>query len=391
MTTVDISESGQTMSSPRPWGPQGARRTIEQLAERADVRISGGRPWDLQIHDARFFRRVLRDGSLGLGESYMEGWWDAERLDETFCRLMRSGVSVVPWNPALLLERLAHLLLNGGRPSKTTETAEHYNLGRDLFEAMLDPRLVYTCGYWDAADTLGAAQEAKLDLVCRKIGLKEGDRILDIGCGWGSFLAFAAERYGVRGLGVTISEEQATYARRRVEGLPVEIRLADYRTVNESEPFDHVVSLGMFEHVGVKNHRTFFEVVDRNLRDGGLLMLHTIGGNSSTGSTDPWLHRYIFPNSMLPSISQIGRATEGLFVMEDWHNFGTHYDRTLMAWHERFAAAWPSLRDRYDERFRRMWRYYLLQSAGLFRAREAQLWQVVLSGRGVRGGYVSLR
>lgn len=188
-----------------------------------------------------------------------------------------------------------------------------------------------------------------------------------------------------------MSEEQARYAQDRLRHLPVEVRLADYRTLGDDEPFDRVVSLGMFEHVGVKNYRTFMQVAARTLKPDGLLLLHTIGGNRSVSSTDPWLSRYVFPDSMLPSIRQIGDAMEGIFVMEDWHNFGPDYDRTLMAWHDRFSSAWPSLQARYSERFRRMWEYYLLQCAGLFRARGAQLWQIVLSRQGVPGGYASLR
>ena len=380
----------------RHGGTSPAHCVVVELADLAGLTIDGPDPWDIRVHDDRFYTRAVRHGSLGLGESYMDGWWDAERLDETFHRLLRPSVrpSVrrAVRSPRVFLQALAARFVDPTRPSKAYEVAErHYDLGNDLFEAMLDRRMVYTCGYWAEADTLDAAQEAKLDLVCRKLGLQPGDRVLDIGCGWGSFLAFAAERYGAEGVGVTVSEEQAAAARERVRGLPVEVRLQDYRAFEESAPFGHVVSLGMFEHVGAKRYRTFMDLVHRNLKDDGLCLLHTIGGNHSGRSMDPWIERYVFPNSMLPSIPQIGRAIEGLFVMEDWHNLGAHYDRTLMAWHENVERAWPSLPARYDERFRRMWTYYLLQCAGLFRARGAQLWQVVLSKNGVPGGYTSVR
>ncbi|MEX0601658.1 MAG: cyclopropane fatty acyl phospholipid synthase, partial [Rhodothermales bacterium] len=378
-------------ASSRPAAPW-AERVVRRLAASAGLEIGGPEPWDLQVHDGRFFGRVLRDGSLGLGESYMDGWWDAERLDETFYRLVGSDARRAVRTPTVLFSSLAAALVNKGRPSRAYDVGHrHYDLGNDLFEAMLDRRMVYTCGYWHEAATLDAAQEAKLDLVCRKLGLREGDRVLDVGCGWGSFLAFASERYGAHGVGVTVSEEQVALARERLQGLHVEVRLADYRAFEDPVPFDHVVSLGMFEHVDVKNYRMFMRVVRQHLRDDGLFLLHTIGSNRSVRTIDPWLERYIFPNSMLPSNRQIGRAIEGLFVMEDWHNFGAHYDRTLMAWYERFTRAWPDLRARYDERFRRMWTYYLLQCAGLFRARDAQLWQIVLSKDGVAGGYTSTR
>jgi cyclopropane-fatty-acyl-phospholipid synthase len=253
---------------------------------------------------------------------------------------------------------------------------------------------VYSCGYWKNATDLDAAQEAKLDLVCRKLGLAPGQRVLDIGCGWGEALKFAAERHGVHGVGVTVSEEQAQFARELCAGLPVEIRVQDYREVGKGdggERFDRIWSIGMFEHVGVKNYRAYFETVRRCLAADGLTLLHTIGGNLSTNHTDPWIAKYIFPNSMIPSAQQLAAASEGLFVIEDWHNFGADYDRTLMAWRANFDAAWPSLRERYGERFQRMWRFYLAASAATFRSRRDQLWQVVLSPSGVAGGYVAPR
>ena len=374
-----------------PHGASRAQCVIQELAAKAGIVLNGESPWDLRVHDDRFYGRVLRDGSLGFGESYMDGWWDAERLDETFYRIHRAGIRPELRNWKTLLSVLAAVLINKARPAKAYEVGRvHYDLGNDLYRAMLDRRMVYTCGYWKDADTLDAAQEAKLDLVCRKIGLKAGDRVLDVGCGWGSFLRFAAERYGARGVGLTISEEQVRLAREQLAGLPVEIRLQDYRAFDD-EPFDHIVSLGMFEHVGYKNYRPFMQIVHRHLKDGGLFLLHTIGNDCTVRSIDPWLEKYIFPNSMLPSIRQIGQAIEELFVMEDWHNFSADYDRTLMAWHENVSRAWGTLPARYDERFRRMWRYYLLSCAGLFRARGAQLWQIVLSKGGVPCGYVSSR
>jgi cyclopropane-fatty-acyl-phospholipid synthase len=248
---------------------------------------------------------------------------------------------------------------------------------------------VYSCGYWKDATSLDEAQEAKLDLVCSKLGLRPGMRVLDIGCGWGEALKFAAERYGVSGVGITVSQEQAEYARRLCHGLPIEIRVQDYRDVDER--FDRSWSIGMFEHVGVKNYRRYFDVVRRCLTDDGLSLLHTIGGEESTNHTDPWIAKYIFPNSMIPSAAQIAQYSEGLFVIEDWHNFGADYEKTLLAWRDNFELAWPTLQARYGERFRRMWEFYLCAAAATFRARRDQLWQVVLSPHGVPGGYQALR
>ena len=376
-----------------------ARKACEGLLAKADIRINGDRPFDIQVHDERLYARVLAQGSLGFGEAYMDGWWDSVAFDETMARLLLAKLDeAVHVSPALLWHFIKARVLNLQSRQRAFEVGEqHYDLGNDLYEAMLDKRMVYTCGYWENAKTLDEAQEAKLDLVCRKIGLKKGERVLDIGCGWGSFAKFAAERDGAEGVGITVSVEQAALARERCQGLPampdgrprVEIRVQDYREVQDT--FDHIVSLGMFEHVGEKNYREYFEVARRCLKPGGLFLLHTIGGNRSRRATDPWINKYIFPNGMIPSVAQIGKAIEGQFVMEDWHNFGPDYDTTLMAWFHNFDAAWPRLRDKYGERFYRMWKYYLLVSAGAFRSRSLQLWQIVLSPDGLPEGYRSIR
>jgi len=364
-----------------------AAKVVEGLLESVDIQIDGSRPWDIQIHDPRFYRRVLLHGSLGLGESYMDGWWDCEALDQLFARVLAVGVV----RPGHYRVRSALSAL-GGRivhPRRRTESAGHYDLGTDLFVAMLDRRLTYTSGYWRTATTLDEAQEAKLELVCTKLGLRPGMTVLDIGCGWGSFVQYAAERYGVRVTGVALSPSQVEVARQRCAGLPVTVLRQDYRDIEGQ--FDRVVSLGMFEHVGHTNYRAYMKVVHRVLADDGLFLLHTIGGNHSVHRTDAWLGTYIFPNAMLPSIRQIGAAIEDLFVMEDWHNFGADYDTTLMAWYANVQSHRESLKQRFDDRFYRMWTYYLLSCAGSFRARRNQLWQVVLSKNGVAKGYEAPR
>jgi len=363
---------------------------IADLLAGADVRIDGNRAWDIQVHDSRFPARVLAQGSLGLGESYMEGWWDTASLDGLLFRLLAARVDEKVHGAGEIFDALRARLTNLQSPRRSGEVARlHYDLGNDLYAAMLGSRLVYSCAYWRDAGDLDTAQEAKLDLVCRKLRLGPGMRVLDIGCGWGEALKFAAERYGVEGVGITISREQAEYARQLCSGLPVEIRVQDYRELHE--PFDAAFSLGMFEHVGAKNYYAYFDVAHRCLPSEGLFLLHTIGGNRSVQRTDPWIARYIFPNSMLPSAAQITQAVEGRFVLEDWHNFGADYDRTLQAWRDNVEAAWEALGTRYDERFRRMWRFYLAASMATFRSRRSQLWQLVLSPQGVPGGYIAPR
>jgi cyclopropane-fatty-acyl-phospholipid synthase len=369
---------------------RGFHRRLQGLLEGADVRLGGARAWDLRLHDDRLPARLLAGGSLALGESYMDGDWDTDDLDGLLFRLLDAGLDRRVLGLADLRDALLARLSNPQRGRRSFEVGErHYDLGNDLYAAMLGRRLVYSCGYWRDADDLDAAQEAKLELCCRKLGLQPGMRLLDIGCGWGEMLEYAARRYAVTGVGVTVSRQQAGYASALCAGLPVEIRVQDYRELDE--PFDRIVSIGMFEHVGFRNYRRYFDIARRCLRDAGLFLLHTIGSSTSHTRTDPWIARYIFPNSMLPSAAQLAAATEGRFVIEDWHNFGADYDRTLQAWRANIERAWPSLPPRYDERFRRMWRYYLAGSMASFRARRNHLWQLVLSPRGVPGGYIAPR
>jgi cyclopropane-fatty-acyl-phospholipid synthase len=362
------------------------RSRAEELLAEAGVEIGGGQPWDIEVRDPRLFARVFAEGSIGLGEAYMDGWWDCDRLDEFFHRVLGAELDtrVEPWKDAWRVLRAR--LVNLQRPARAFEIGRHhYDIGNDLFTRMLDRRMIYSCGYWKDAATLDEAQEAKLDLVCRKLGLQAGMRVLDIGCGWGGTARFAAERYGVSVVGITVSEEQVRHGQQVCDGWPIEIRLQDYRAVDGT--FDRILSLGMFEHVGYKNYRAFMRTVRRLLAPDGLFLLHTIGSNRSLHKNDPWTERYIFPNSMLPSARQIATAIEGVFVLEDWHGFGPDYDTTLMHWHRNFEDHWTELQKRYGERFHRMWRYFLLSSAGGFRARKNQLWQLVLSPTGVAAGY----
>ncbi|HOO73640.1 MAG TPA: cyclopropane fatty acyl phospholipid synthase [Spirochaetota bacterium] len=359
---------------------------LAELLGKADIRIDGTRPWDMRLNDPSVPQRILARGSLGLGESYMDGHWEAKRLDEFFHRLLRAGVDRCVKPPSLIFFALCARLFNRQNTSRAWKVGEvHYDLGNDFYREMLDRRMTYSCASWENARTLDEAQESKLDMICRKLRLGPGMTVLDIGCGWGSFMCFAAEHYGAKCTGVTVSREQASWARERYSGLPVEFRLEDYRRINRR--FDRIVSVGMFEHVGHKNHRTFMKAAHKCLEEGGLFLLHTIGKNQRETATDPFTDKYIFPNGEVPSMGQIADAADDLFVIEDVHNIGADYDRTLMAWHANFEKAWPRFREELGERFHRMWRYFLLSSAGAFRARDLQVWQVCLSKGGIPGGY----
>lgn len=363
---------------------QNAEHIVRKLLSTAEIDINGKNPWDIQVHDNRFYERVIRDAALGLGESYMDGWWDCDSIDRMIHRILRADFEYQAqgsWR--IKLYYLRSKLFNLQKQTRAFQVGQrHYDIGNDLYTAMLDKRLNYTCGYWKRADNLDDAQEAKLDLVCRKINVQPGMTILELGCGWGSFAKYAAEKYGATVLGVTVSKGQAELGMQLCKGLPVELRLQDYRDV--SGTYDAVISIGIMEHVGYRNYRTYMETVDRCLKNDGVAFIHTIGGNKSVTATNPWTGKYIFPNGMLPSIAQLGSAMEALFVMEDWHNFGPDYDKTLMAWYQNFENSWNELKHNYDERFRRMWRYYLLSSAGGFRARSTQLWQIVMTKPGTK-------
>ncbi|MFC0141836.1 cyclopropane fatty acyl phospholipid synthase [Erwinia mallotivora] len=360
-------------------------RIVREMLHAADITINGSRPWDIQIKNSHFFRRVLQEGSLGMGESYMDGWWQCERLDIFFHRVLMARLDQqLPHHVRDTLRVAAARLINLQSAKRAWIVGkEHYDLGNDLFTLMLDSHMQYSCGYWKDAETLQEAQQAKLKMICEKLHLKPGMSLLDIGCGWGGLAEYAARHYGVSVCGVTISAEQQKLAQQRCEGLDVTILLQDYRDLNQQ--FDRIVSVGMFEHVGPRNYATYFGVVNRNLKADGLFLLHTIGANRTNDKVDPWINKYIFPNGCLPSVRHIAQACEPYFVMEDWHNFGADYDMTLMAWYQRFTDNWAKLADNYDERFRRMFSYYLNACAGAFRSRDIQLWQIVFS-HGQEGG-----
>lgn len=354
-------------------------RVALEILDAAGIEVNGPAPWDIQVHHADFYRRALQQGTLGLGESYMDQWWDAEAVDQFIDRLVRSGIEqrISHWRHHVQYV-LGNTLQNLQNPRRARRAiAAHYDLGNDLFAAMLDPLMNYSCGYWKDAEDLAQAQRDKLELICRKLELSPGQLLVDIGCGWGGLACYAAENYQVRVVGVTLSQEQATYARKMCQGLPVDIRLQDYRELDLRA--DRLVSVGMFEHVGYRNYAQFMEVAARCLKEDGLFLLHTIGNSRHTSDNDPWINKYIFPDGELPSMMHISEAMENIFTLEDWHSFGPDYDRTLMAWLANFEQAWPSLSTDYDHRFYRMWRYYLQFCAGLFRARRLHLWQLVLS------------
>ena len=358
------------------------KKLLQQLLQEAGVTINGDNPWDIHVHDERAYKRILTGGILAAGESYMDGWWDSPQLDEMINRATRADLDTrIKGDWRTLLFILKTRLFNMQTPARSHKVSrEHYDLGNDLFEKMLDKGMNYSSAYWQEATTLDEAQENKLRLVCEKMELRPGKRVLELGCGWGGFARYAAGNYGVEVTALNISREQIKLARERTRGLPVEILQKDYREATGE--YDAVISIGVMEHIGYRNYHTYMEVCHRCLKKDGIVLIHTIGSNSSTTHTNAWTDKYIFPHGMLPSVAQLAKAMEDFFVLEDLHNFGPDYDRTLMAWYDNFEKAWPELREKYGDRFYRMWKFFLLSAAGGFRSRSNQLFQIVMTRPG---------
>jgi cyclopropane-fatty-acyl-phospholipid synthase len=355
------------------------RKALQRLLDLAGITINGNQPYDPTFHNEEAFSRILKHKALGTGESYMDGSWDCPKLDELFYKVLTSNVQEQAGKSlSMILQLIAASCFNLQTTKRAKIVGEkHYDVGNELYSLMLDPTMSYSCGYWQEATTLEQAQIDKLDLICRKLELKQGETLLDIGCGWGGLAKYAAENYGVTVTGVTISKEQHAHAEKITADLPVTILLQDYRHVTGT--FDKVVSVGMFEHVGYKNYREFMQVANAKLKDNGLFLLHTIADFFNTKTCDVWIAKYIFPNGNVPGNLHIEQAANGIFHTEDLHNFGLDYDKTLMAWHANFNNNWHQIKDQYDTRFFRMWNYYLLQCAGSFRAKVNHLFQIVYS------------
>jgi cyclopropane-fatty-acyl-phospholipid synthase len=368
---------------------------FENLLEGTDVRLGGDRPWDIRVNRDRLYRRALR-GSLGIGEAYIDGDWDCDALDELFRRVLSVNTQKKPLIRAARAWRSFQSRVMNLQTRKRSRAVaeEHYDIDHRMYALFLGPWNQYTCCFFDGTNDLERAEVIKLEMLCDKLELKPGMRLLDIGCGWGGFAKYAASTRGCEVTGISLSDEQIRYANDYTHGLPVTIRKLDYRDLPDSglAPFDRISIVGMIEHVGYKNYAGLLEIVHQMLKPDGLFLLHTIGNNEHSTVVDPWMEKYIFRNSMAPAMSHLANAAEGRFVVEDWENYGHYYSPTLQAWHDRFNANWDRIRSLktarpFDDRFRRLWNYYLMSSKAAFDVEQLHLWQIVMtrcnSGRGV--------
>ena len=358
-----------------------SKEIVIDLLKSADISVNSGGENDITIKDEKFYKKVLLEGSLGLGEAYINKQWECDCVDQFIFKILRANLDE-KYNAQLALNVVKEKLIDAINPqsifNSKNDISYHYDIGNDLFYNMLDERMVYSCAFWKNAKNLKEAQENKLELICKKIGLKPGMRILDVGCGWGSFMKYAAEKYGAICTGLTLSKEQIKLGEELCKDLPITFIYKDYREF-EAEPFDRVVYFGMFEHLGHQNYLTYMKKISSLLKDDGIFLLHTIGGLKNNPHGDPWIKKYIFPNGSLPSIQSIGKSIENIFYMEDWHDFGVDYDKTLMCWYSNFIKNWEKLSYKYDAKFKKIWEYYLLSCAGAFRAKDLALWQIVLT------------
>ena len=358
------------------------KQTAEQIFQNAGITIGGNKPFDIQVHNQDIWDRIAAGGSIALGESYMDNSWDVENLAEFVFKIQTSNTD---WDDiiskGLLLHWLRAKLMNLQIGKRAYDVGQaHYDIGNDLYQSMLDTRMIYTAAYWKDAHNLDEAQAAKLDLICKKLNLQPGQKILDIGCGWGGFMKFAAEQYGVQCVGLSISKEQIAYGKEICKGLPISFILEDYQKYTPQEPFDHIVSIEMFEALGHKNYRTFMKKVSHWLRDDGKFLLQTITTTNNSPLADPWLDKYIFPNGMLPNKKLVEKSARGLLDIHQWHSLGPDYDQTLMAWWHNFDASHHLLdQEKYTETFYRMWKYYLHICAGGFRSGYLDVWQILLT------------
>jgi len=328
--------------------------------------------------------QVLRGGLLGFGEAYMSG--NLEVVGD-FSELMRLGANPrmddlkLSWTTKFrgLLQYLATLNTHSQAPKNI---AHHYDLGNDFYALWLDESMTYSCAYFkEQADTLEQAQAQKYEHICRKLQLKAGESLVDVGCGWGGMLIYAAENYHVTGVGCTLSRQQLEYAREKIKerGLENQIQVVyqDYRSL--SGEFDKFVSIGMFEHVGKKYIPVFSRKMRELLKENGIGLLHTIGKEKVTPG-DAWTLKYIFPGGYIPVLSEILRAVgEHDLSPEDVENLGQHYALTLDRWSQRFEQQVTEIERLYDAEFVRMWRLFLYGSSAGFRYGDTRLYQILLT------------
>ena len=364
--------------------------TLKVRDARGEVRVFGdgsGKPVAIRFNDAKAQRAFLLDPHLAFAEAYMDRHVEIEAgsiydVLSLFSKNLGRGDFPYWMRLADSFRRRTRLARQANDPSKSKQNvSRHYDLPGSLYELFLDEDRQYSCAYFEkGTETLEEAQLAKKRHIASKLCLKPGHRVLDIGCGWGGLSLHLAKENGAKVLGITLSDEQERYACARAAktGADVSFRLLDYRLVDET--FDRIVSVGMFEHVGLPNYLTFFEKVNACLKSDGIALLHTIGRLSGPGFTNPFIAKYIFPGGYAPALSEIAPAIEksGLLIT-DIEVLRLHYADTLAAWRRNFESAWEKVASMMSERFCRMWEYYLAGCEVSFRYQNLAIFQIQLA------------
>jgi len=353
----------------------------------------GGKPAksELKLKSPTVIKRILKEGSLGFGEEYMHGNIDIKGDMQHLIRLGLSSGLDAPKLPLQTKLAIATLRLQTGNTSSRSarNIQSHYDLGNDFYQLWLDRSMTYSCAYFrDESHSLEQAQHDKYEHICRKLHLNPGETLVDIGCGWGGMLIYAAKHYGIRGIGCTLSQQQYDFARAKIrednlEG-QISVQLQDYRELRGQ--FDKFVSIGMFEHVGRKYHSTFMSKVKELLKPGGFGVLHCITKDVPE-KCDPWINKYIFPGGDIPVVNQVVQLLgSSNFILEDMENLRRHYAMTLRHWSERFEDVVSTVENKFDSRFTRMWRTYLNFSEAAFCTGNLHLHQFLFT-RGTKHDY----
>jgi len=341
---------------------------------------------DIVVNNKEMFVKIASNGELGLVESYINGDWDSDNLEKTISELiskldfLKNQIKKQSLNFIFMEIKavIKNRIQNNSIKSVKKNISHHYDIGNDLFQKMLGKHMQYTCAYFYKPNmTLDEAQYAKMELIAKKIDLKPNMKVLDIGCGFGSMAQHLAKHYNVYVIGVTLSKEQKKYADEYFSHPRVTIELKDYRHVTGN--FDRVYSVGMFEQVGRKRYKEYYDKCYELLKPDGIMLIHTIGTNKRKWNHNSFINKYIFPEGELPHIENLTHSFVDKWHLEDWQNMGLSYAKTTKLWHTNIGD-WSGL-DNYDERFRRMWDFYLLGCVANFQSRNVCLWQIVYTKR----------
>jgi cyclopropane-fatty-acyl-phospholipid synthase len=362
------------------------KETVETFLNECEIQIDGANQGDIIVKDDRFYSMCINYGELGFGESYMYGYWDSKNLYETLYNGIKNchKVSYMNLNSIAFNRYFNNMFYNNQTIDKASADVQaHYNKGNDLYERMLDKtNMQYTCGFFQDTNDLETAQIQKLNIIAQKLNLKPGEKLLDIGCGWGNLINFMTTNYGVKGIGITISSEQLKFCKEKYkDNKNAEFLLIDYRNIPDDMKFDKIVSVGMFEHVGKKNFEEYFDIVYKHLNDDGLALIHTMGQQSkmiNATAHSEWIDKYIFPGGEIPDWEDLSKIISKRFFIHDWHNFGKYYARTFEAWYNNINKRWNEIPN-YNEEFRRMWNFYLVSFIVNFDLCRLLLFQILIS------------